>query len=291
MKKLFKKIYKYIPFKRELFSLLRIIWTPNEKIYKHLHFVGVFTAHINSKKSFKIKHFGYQIENEIFWSGLSNGWEKESTNLWIKLCENAEIVFDIGANTGVYALIAKAVNPKAKVYAFEPVSRVYDKLKENISLNNFDIVPIEKAVSDADGTAIIYDTSSEHIYSVTVNKNLATPETKVVEVKIDTITLNSFIRENAIKKMDLIKIDVETHEPEVLKGFSQYISQFRPSILIEILNNEVGQKVNAIVKGLDYLFFNIDERGGIRLVDTITKSDYYNYLLCTADVAVKLGLM
>jgi FkbM family methyltransferase len=246
---------------------------------------------VNETKKFKIKHYGYEIENEIFWAGLTNGWEKESIKLWMKLCETSEIIFDIGANTGVYSLIAKTVNPNAKVYAFEPVSRVFAKLKENIALNNFDIIPIQKAVSNTDGTAIIYDTYSEHIYSVTVNKNLCSPETKVIETQIDTVTLNSFIRQNNIKKVDLMKIDVETHEPEVLQGFSYYLFQFKPTMLIEILNNEVGEKVNNIIQGLDYLYFNIDEKGSIRQVDKITKSDYFNYLLCNIDIATKLGLI
>lgn len=231
----------------------------------------MFTVPISKTKKFKIKHYGYQIENEIFWSGLTKGWEKESIKLWINLCETSEVVVDIGANTGIYSLMAKCIRPDARVYAFEPVSRVFKKLQENIALNGYDIIPIEKAVSNADGVAIIYDPATEHTYSVTVNKNLNTTETDVVETKIEMITMDSFIREQGLKKIDLIKIDVETHEPEVMEGFSEYLSKFQPSILIEILNNEVGEKVSNMIRGLDYLYFNIDERGGIRQVDSITK--------------------
>ena len=93
-----------------------------------------------------------------------------------------------------------------------------------------------------------------------------------------------------VKKIDLIKIDVETHEPEVLEGFSDYLSLYRPNMIIEVLNDEVGEKINKLVDGMNYLFFNIDENNGIRKVDKITKSDYYNYLLCNADTAKNLGL-
>ncbi len=291
MKTLFKALYNLIPFKQDFFCILKAIWKPQESIYRHLHFVGIFKVVVDKSKVFKIKHYGYQLENEIFWAGLTESWEKESFKLWIKLCKNSEIIFDIGANTGIYSLIAKSINPRAKVYAFEPVARVFTKLKENITINNFDIVPIEKAVSNSDGNAIIYDTISEHVYSVTVNKNLNPPKTKVIETKIVTITLNSFIRQNNIKNVDLIKIDVETHEPEVLEGFLDYLIQFKPTMLIEILNDEIGEKVNNIVQGLGYLFFNIDERGTIRQVNKITKSDYYNYLLCNPDIAIKIGLI
>jgi FkbM family methyltransferase len=291
MQSFLKKIYQTIPFKKVIYTVLKIILHPKESIYRHFHFVGIFNVKVTKHKSFKIKHYGYQIENEIFWAGLLNGWEKESIKLWIKLCEKSEVVLDIGANTGIYSLIAKATNPNTKVYAFEPVKRVFNKLEENILLNKFDIVLIEKAVSNSDGLATIYDTLSEHTYSVTVNKNMLSPGIKVIETKINIITLNSFIRQNNIKKIDLIKIDVETHEPEVLEGFSDYLGQFQPSLWIEILTDEIGSKVNKIIEGLGYLFFNIDEKGTISQVKKITKSDYFNYLLCSSKIAKEIGLI
>jgi hypothetical protein len=62
-------------------------------------------------------------------------------------------------------------------------------------------------------------------------------------------------------------------------------------MLIEILNNEIGDKVNSMIKNLGYSYFNIDEKGGIRQVEQITKSDYYNYLLCDQKIAKELGLI
>lgn len=290
MKILLKKVYNIIPWKQKLFYALKSVWRPPESIYRHLHFVGIFTVFIEKDKSFKIKHYGYQIENEIFWGGIKHGWEKESINLWIKLCEDANVVLDIGANTGVYSLLAKALNPRAKVFAFEPVARVFKKLEDNIALNHFDIVPVEKAASNFNGSAIIYDTPSEHVYSVAVNKNLTSAGTKVIETSINTTTLNSFLEENTITHVDLVKIDVETHEPEVLEGFSDFLFQCKPSILIEVLTNDVGDKIDLLFKGSGYLYFNINESGGIRQVKKITKSDYYNYLLCSEETASKLGL-
>jgi FkbM family methyltransferase len=290
MKKFFKSLYNLVPFKREIFSVIRTVVKPSESVYRHLHFKGVFKVPLAGSLSFKINHYGFVIENEIFWKGLVNGWEKESIGLWIKLCKEAETILDIGANTGIYSLVAQTINPKAKVFAFEPVKRVFTRLQENIALNNFDITAIEKAVSDRDGTAMIYDTNAEHTLSVTVNKNMLEGSADVIETQIETISLNSFIKQNKLTGIDLMKIDVETHEPEVLEGFSDYLVQYKPTMLIEILNDDIGQKVDKIVEGMGYLFFNIDEKGGIRQVERIVKSDYYNYLLCVPSVAHKLGL-
>ena len=99
---------------------------------------------------------------------------------------------------------------------------------------------------------------------MTVNYNYLDPSVKVEEVEIETITLNKFIKDNNIPRIDLMKIDVETHEPETLEGFSDYLSIFRPAMLIEILNNEIGARVEKLVNGLGYLYFNIDENNGIQ---------------------------
>ena len=103
---------------------------------------------------------------------------------------------------------------------------------------------------------------------------------KVLETEVTTITLDSYLRERKITVVDLVKIDVETHEPEVLSGFIEGLTQFRPVLLIEILNEDVGKRVEAIVQKLGYRYFNIDEKGGIRETEHIGKSDFYNYLLC-----------
>ena len=287
-----KKIYHIIPFKKELFSILKKIYVPSPGIYKHFHFKGIFNVNVKDHHNFKIMHYGHVIENELFWGGVYGGWEKISLQLWIKLCENANYIFDIGANTGLYSLIAKAINKNSEVYAYEPVERVFEKLKYNNWINSFNIHCSSYAISNKNGKAIIYDDpNAEHIYSVTVNKNMFSPEIPVVEKEIKTITLDTVIEKENINRIDLIKIDVETHEPEVLEGYAKYIKEHQPSILIEILNDEVGKKVESLVKNINYLYFNIDENKGIKKVDGISKSDYYNYLLCSEEVARNIGIL
>jgi FkbM family methyltransferase len=290
MKKLLKTLYELIPFKKGLFSLLKVVWTPPETIYKHLHFKGVISFKIDQTK-FSMMHHGFQLENDLFWTGLLGAWEKESLALWIKLSKHSNVIFDIGANTGVYSLISKCVNPDANLYAFEPVKRVFEKLILNTQINNYDINCLEIAASNYSGDAVIYDSNTPHTYSVAVNKKLDSTEQNAIETKIKTITLDSFCASNAIKNVDLVKIDVETHEAEVIEGFIKVIRDCRPTILIEILESEIGKNVESMISDLGYLYFNINEKDGIKLVDHIEKSDVHNYLLCQPDVASKLGLL
>ena len=285
MKRLLKTLYSYIPFKMQIFTLVKLVWNPPKSIYKHLHFKGPFEVQFDNKRSFKIYHIGYELENEIFWKGLPNGWEKHSMQNWMNLCKDAEVIMDIGANTGIYALSAKAINSKAKVYAFEPVNRIFDKLQKNVKLNNFEIQCEKKGVSDKNGKAVIHDTDTEHTYSVTINRNLSWfPET-TFEVEVEIITIDSFVEQNNIDKIDIIKIDVETHEVEVLNGFRKYIYEFEPTLLIEILNDEIAIGIEKIISPIDYYYFNIDENTGIREVSCLGKSDNYNFLICKSYIA------
>lgn len=289
LKKLIRTIINRIPFKLQIFKVLRNFGI-KQSIYRHLHFKGDFKVWIENN-FFYIRHYGFQIENELFWAGLEGGWEHVSIGLWTSLCRRSEVILDIGANTGIYSLIAKTANPNARIYAFEPVKRVYEKLNINIQLNNFNIFSIEKAISNFNGEATIFDPGSEHIYSVTLNKNTQDPEKKVNETIVETIRIDTFFNEANLAKIDLIKIDVETHEPEVLEGIGIYLSKFKPTILIEVLNDEVGAKIEDLIKDLNYLFFNIDENTKPELVKKITKSHYYNYLICTREVALEIGLI
>jgi len=286
MKQLIKNLYKLLPFKKQLFSITKKFWKPSERIYKHLYFKGIFSVPVKKNVSFKMQHYGYQLENDIFWAGINENWEKYSLGIWQKLSEKADVVFDIGANTGVYSLIAKTIKPKLAVHAFEPISSIYQKLKNNIDINQYTIQSHELAASDKTGTAIIYGLDTEHQYAASItNTNNFTKGTE-----IRTITLDEFVQKNSITKVDLIKIDVEGHEPEVLSGFSKGLFTFRPTMLIEVLSEDVGNRVNNLLQGMGYLFYNIDEERGPSQVEKITKSSGYNFLICQPETANYLKL-
>lgn len=289
MKQFLKFCYRHIPGKKYLFKVLRRIVPIPESIYKHLHFKGTFTTQVEGDIRIKLMHHGYLIENEIFWKGLT-GWEKESIGIWIQLCKIHDCIVDVGANTGVFSLIAKAINPGAKVIAVEAIERVGKKLAQNIALNDFDFEYKCAAVSSVSGEGIIYDSlSSEHVLSVSLNPSFNEGDSSLVPVAVNMITLDQ-ITDEIKRPIELIKVDTETHEPEVLKGYQNYLRMHQPSMLIEILTNEVAAEVNELISGTDYLLYNVDEERGLVRQQSVTKSTHFNFLLCRPQVAVQLGL-
>ncbi|MDJ1504699.1 FkbM family methyltransferase [Xanthocytophaga agilis] len=295
---LVKRIYQAIPFKRQFFEIVRSVYVPPRSVFRHLFFGGKFKVQVG-KKFFYMNHYnthGFVIEDGLFWQGLGVGREGFSLRLWQKLSEQSEVIFDIGANTGMYSLLSKAVNSQSKVYGFEPTRRIYEKYKANCQLNNFDIHCEWMAVSDTTGEVVIYDLPIVNNYSATINKNFSDVRhapllDSRLETKVPCTTVKDYIEKNNIQRVDLMKIDVELHEPEVLNGIGEYLVKFHPTLLIEVMNDSIATRIEASLKGCNYLYFVINEEGEIHKTDKIFAANESNYLICREDVAKKLALI
>jgi len=291
LKQLAKRAYDGIPFKQAIFTAIRDLLPVPAQIHKHLHFKGVITIPISATEKFRMVHHGYVIENELFWSGLA-GWEKVSSELWVRLCRRSDVIFDIGANTGVYALIAKCVSPQATVLAAEPVGRVFRKMEANFHLNKGTIIAMNAAISDHSGVTTLYDLPElDHVLSVSLDPNWNSGSTDLRPVQVPCFTVNDLLKKASLSRVDLLKIDVETHEPAVLRGFLDILRRDRPSMLIEILNDDVASQITLLVDGLGYVFYNIDDiTWPPERVKTLTRSHHFNFLICRPEVAASIGL-
>ena len=94
MKALFRSLYGIIPFKRQLFTVLRSVWTPSESVWQHFYFEGKFNFNVNGKKVWLQNHNSL-METAIFWTHTYVD-EKTSLALWNKLCEKSDHIYDIG---------------------------------------------------------------------------------------------------------------------------------------------------------------------------------------------------
>tara|TARA_B100000767_G_scaffold252481_1_gene256279 strand:+ start:337 stop:1128 length:792 start_codon:yes stop_codon:yes gene_type:complete len=257
--------------------------------------------------SFKIYNTATIIENQLFWKGIE-GFEPQSLKLWARMSKNADTIFDLGANSGIYSLIAKSENPNSKVYAFECVDRVFNVLKKNIALNKYDVACFKQAVSNKDGIGSFIDDDEPFTQSVIVNMGLeevadgrGVAKTELHEVETELITLDTFIEQNNIKSIDLMKIDVETHEPEVIEGFQKYLQAFQPTLLVEIIRDAVASSLEEQLSDLDYIYFYINEPfGGVdekvegeayQKVNTLVGGAFGNYLICSPAKAKQLNLI
>lgn len=261
-----------------------------EKLYKDLRYEGIMSVDIMGRE-LKIFNPGFStLENEIYWNGLE-GWEKHTVKLWIDLCKNAtSTIVDIGANSGVFSLIANTVNDKAIVIAYEPVQRTLELFKKNLDLNpGLKIAVSEKAISNNNGEATFYDVKSDYQYSASLNKDMFKEINDFIEYKVPVTTLDDelYALEN---KIDLIKLDIELHEPEAIEGMMNILKRDKPTIIVEILNDKIGERIERLIKELGYLYYAIDEKNGYIKTVELKKSPSYNYLICTPEKAKELKL-
>ena len=283
-----RRVISAIPLKLQIYKLVKTLYVPPRRIYRHLYFIGEFKVAIGEKNSFKIRHYGFEVENELFWMGLK-GYEPVAVRTWCELSTSAKIIFDVGANTGLYSLISKSLNPQAEVIALEPFAAIYEKLATNNLINGFNIQCLQLAASDSDGSAAMFNSGSSHSYSATFhNEIFEASEDETVGVR--TIRIDTFLRDRIEPNIDLMKIDVEGHEPAVLRGMGGVLETYKPAILIEILTDNVGDQVSQLIEGLGYTMCYLDESAGeIRRVHDLRRRESLNYLLCSEATAKRLG--
>lgn len=147
-----------------------------------------------------------------------------------------DMVFvDVGANQGEYTLFAAKRLSSGSVVAFEPVDQLYQKLQQNIQLNNFaNVTCCNFGLSDADARLPIYMESAGSggneglgtlFQSESRSRQVGTVALKVFDVVAADLNLT---------RIDFIKIDVEGAELQVLKGCIGSIKRYRPYILLEV---------------------------------------------------------
>jgi len=140
------------------------------------------------------------------------------------------------------------------------------------------------------GEATFYDVDTVlgDVSSASLAKNFQPDQ---IELKVPVKKLTTLIEQRNLSQIDLLKIDVETFEPQVLKGFQPYLEKFKPTILIEVLDDDIGAQIEAAVQNLGYLYFDIDDEKGLFRKENIRKSIHFNYLLCSPGKAEALSLI
>lgn len=180
----------------------------------------------------------------------------------MNLCKDGDYIIDVGANIGSVMLnLAKRAGSNGKVYGFEPDLITYDRCLKNILLNNLNnIILINEGLGSEETESFLYITSE---YNRGMNKIKPNIDNKLTGNIIRINTLDNFITNNKISKVDLIKIDVEGYELSVLKGAEKTIQKMKPLLFIEVDDNYLKEQgssarelVSYIKEELNYLIFN-----------------------------------
>lgn len=196
------------------------------------------------------------------------------------------VILDIGANTGLYSVYCSKKMPSAQIYSFEPHPSNLDRLEYNLKINgskNVQIVP--KAIGRSTDTItftvptddVISDTSSA-VEKFSHSSYQGRLQWKNIEV--EQSSMDHFVSEKGLERVDLIKIDIEGYELEALAGGLKTIAKYRPVILLEsFLTPEKEEFIHSILRDYDYYVLLPSADGILSTAKELLKSNGLNFLL------------
>jgi FkbM family methyltransferase len=176
------------------------------------------------------------IDLSLFFFG---SFQKHITQNKLFTLPSDAVILDVGANFGIMTLQFAQAAPNGAVYSFEPTHYALSKFRKNLSLNpelSKIVHPVNafvSATSDKNPNIKAFSSwkvdgeKSDDMHPVHRGAAKSTEG-------VGSVTLDDFCRENKLAKVDFIKIDVDGHEFEVLKGAKDVLTRFRPKLIFEI---------------------------------------------------------
>lgn len=187
--------------------------------------------------------------NLFRWSGpsirrnrMTAEYEPLQPYFLIELTERAkcQTFLDIGANVGVYSIFMSQVPSIRRIIAFEPSPAAASELRANSELNGLAIEVHERAVSIKSGKAslaIIGDLSGAN----SLNGTSIHDTVGARQIEVETIDLDSLSVDGPLS----IKIDVEGHELEVVRGAENLLRSNMTVLQIEGNRAEAGNLIRS----------------------------------------------
>lgn len=188
-------------------------------------------------------YLGEHMGSQIYWRGSYSG---SQLKVLASRLSPGGVFIDLGANQGEFSVFAALlVGERGRVFAFEPSPVMRQRLARNIALNGFTQVCIEPfAVADEPGHLVLFSPTGA-FEDGTVHAGLPSLYDRGFDVAAQTsdvpvTTLDDWLQQQDIARVDVIKMDIEGAELPALKGGLRLIQRFRPTLFIEL--NEVTSR-------------------------------------------------
>jgi len=224
------------------------------------------------------------IQQQLFWYGY---YEKGLGIILKKFVKPGDIFLDIGANIGYFSLLVANNIPTAKVISFEPVNDLFQKLRNNISINDFkNITAINAAVGEVNEERELFLSGSDNLGMSSFQQ----PENfsgKREMVKV--VTIDEWFKRAGLAKIDIIKLDVEGSEFAALKGMKEVSQNFKPIIIVEINPETLSMfrlmpvDIYVYLNKLNFAGFIISESGELAKLNGKVVNETVNVLFIHHD--------
>ena len=221
-------------------------------------------------------------------------FEPEVLSYFLRNIKPGMVVFDVGANIGYFTtVLARLVGNAGAVHAFEPSPREFGRIGRTLGNNQQNNVLLNQtALSEKTGRVTMNIAKTENWAALNTMGNITHPaaqgeDFEQVEVLMDTI--DNYVKAGGIKRVDLIKIDVEGAELMVLKGAADTLKRHKPQIICEfsdLTTKGFGYQAKEIfnwLTGQGYRAFRITNQGDVFPEPIKEHYDYDNLLFRSED--------
>lgn len=157
--------------------------------------------------------------NFLLGKGSGTGWDlrDEVSAAAERIYRDRPVVFDVGANLGSWSRTFLKLFPNATVFMFEPSGGCQGAIRATAELSGATLIPC--AVGERQGKATLYASSlTDGSASLHERMDSFFRDRRYVPVEVEVVTLDGFIEEQGLSFVDLVKMDIEGHEPFALRG-------------------------------------------------------------------------
>ncbi len=197
---------------------------------------------------------------------------------------DGDVIFDVGANIGLFTLFASQQCRDATIYAFEPIPPTFELLQANVEAHGLNVKLFNQGVSDkvetaeftfyplmsglsgrfADVEADRQEARSMFLHYLDPRERAAS---QLTDAQLDAMLeeryraqtfpcaltpLSDVIREHGITRIDLLKIDVERSELYVLRGIRDEDWPKIRQLAIEVHSQELLRDASELLKARGY---------------------------------------
>ncbi|WP_160312828.1 FkbM family methyltransferase [Jiangella alkaliphila] len=230
----------------------------------------------------------YLVARHLLKNGIG-GYEPSTIAWYLALCDTAPAgaVWDVGANLGPYALLARAYSDR-DIVAFEPTPDLAHWARHLSEINDLPYRLEQIAAGETAGTATFYLSESSD------SSNSLAEGFRVSKRQLDVLVepLDRYARRTGSVPA-VMKVDTETTEHHVLRGARDVLAEHRPWIVCEVLSGRAPeQPLTELLGDLGYHFFHLNGSDPLPEKDVIKGDPTYehmNYLFAPGPIDDELA--
>jgi FkbM family methyltransferase len=219
-------------------------------------------------------------------------YEKEVHSIAKKLLRvhRRPVVIDVGGHGGEWLLLVKAFTRKAEIHVFEPLSQLAHQLERLAARNGWKDVTVHSAVAGgAGGVGSVHFTPGQTRAASTLS-DFQPGYHKTLDCR--RVRVDEVVPLEAAQRVAFLKIDVGGGELEVLQGAEGIVRQYRPPILLKLLNPQQSKHAGrqralaALLQQFGYHFYQIGEQGQLTAQEVVQpdrRNWFPNFLAITGE--------